>query len=122
MAKFVYYNVNPKGIREEDCVTRAITLATGLDYEDIADKLYLTAELLDCQKLCMYCYRRLIEDVFKFKEVDGGGMTVEEFADLHPYGIYLIRIEGHITVSVYGEIWDIWDCRDELVDTVWEVE
>lgn len=122
MSRYVFYNNNPNGDREEDCVCRAITLATGLPYQEIQEKLYLTGKLLGCEKLCICCYRHLIENVFKFVQVDGDNLYVGEFADKHPTGIYLVRMNGHISVIIDGTVYDIWDCRyaDPITD-VWLV-
>lgn len=121
MANFVYYNVNPSGVRENDCVTRAITLATGLPYKKIAQKLYLSAKLLECDKLNFFCYSHLLDDVFKFERVPTYSLTVNEFANIHPYGTYLIRMNGHISVLKDGTVYDIWDCRREIVTDAWLV-
>lgn len=122
MSRFVYYNNNPYGRREEDCVTRAITLASGLDYKEVQEKLYYTAKLLNCDKLCICCYRHLIDDVLKYRRVDAEGYLVGEFADLHPHGIYLVRMNGHITVIINSAIYDIWDCRNQVITDCWKVE
>ena len=118
--RFVYYNLNPKGIKENDCVTRAIALATGLDYDKVAQKLYLSAELLDCEKLCVCCYKHLLDNVFAFPRVHCSGLSVAQFADLHPYGTYLIRVPSHLTVIRDGVLYDIWDCREEICDIAWK--
>lgn len=120
MSRFVYYNNNPYGIRTEDCVTRAITLVSELPYELVSEKLWLTADLYDCDRLCKFCYSNFINNVLKYKEVNCDKLTVGEFADENPYGCYLIRVEGHLTACIRGEIFDIWDCRDRLCDTVWQ--
>ena len=39
---FKYYNNNPLSKEEQDCVTRAIALASGYSYAEIQDKLYYT--------------------------------------------------------------------------------
>lgn len=122
MSKFVYYNVNPKGYKENDCVCRAISLATQLPYTKIQEKLYYTSKLLNCEKLCVCCYRHLLEDVFKFEQIDPQGFLVGEFADFHPFGVYLARIEGHITCIKNNTIYDIWDCRKEEITDVWRVD
>lgn len=122
MAKFVYYNNNPNGLRTEDCVTRAITLASGLPYYTIQEKLYYTSKLLDCDKLCICCYKFLLDDVFKYKRMNCDNLLVDEFVDMHPYGVYLLRINGHITCAIDDTVYDIWDCRDELVTDAWRVE
>lgn len=122
MAKFVYLNVSPQGEHKNDCVTRAISLASGLPYSKIRKKLFHTAKLLDCEKLCMCCYRHLIENVFYYKPTNCDNMSVEEFADKHPIGIYLIRMQGHISVIIDNCVYDIFDCRKHLLTNAWQVE
>ena len=119
MDKFRYLNLNPVGIEEEDCVTRAIALASGRNYFEIREKLELTANLLDCEKFCVCCYEHLLDNVFKYKRVKTKGMTIEQFAKMHPKGRYLIRIEGHLTCLWNGCIYDLWDCRDRVATHAW---
>jgi hypothetical protein len=120
MSRFVYYNNNPYGIEEEDCVTRAITLASGLCYFDISNKLKLTAELLGCEELCVCCYDFLIENVLMFRKVEiDRDMTVGDFAQQHPRGIYLLRMEQHITTLIDGKLYDLWDSSDKEITHAW---
>ena len=121
MAKFVYYNREPNGETQNDCVTRAISLATGLPYPKIRRKLYHSAKLFDCDKLNVDCYAHLLEDVFKFPQVETFGMTVGDFADTHPYGIYLARMNGHISTVWWGDVVDIWDCRNSHITNAWKI-
>lgn len=121
MSEFIYHNENPKRkLNANDCVTRAITFATDMPYEEVSRKLWLTADLYNCDRLCKFCYSNFINNVLKYKEVNCDRLTIGEFADLHPYGTYLIRIEGHLTVIRDGVLHDLWDCRRELCDTVWK--
>ena len=119
--EFVYTNINPFGARTDDCVSRAIAFASGYDYFDIQEKLYLVSRLFECDRLSHCCYQNLLEDVFGYEPVYCQDMTVEEFADEHPFGIYLIRIEGHLTVIMDGKLRDTWDCRDYFCDLAWFV-
>lgn len=121
MAKFRYLNVNDDKVKRNDCVTRALTLASGLPYSSIRRKLRYTARLLDCSKLCVSCYSFFIEEVLLGKRTNCDGMTVEEFADLHPIGVFLIRMEGHISVVIDNTIYDIFNCRQHLLTNAWEV-
>lgn len=116
---FKYINLNPNQLEENDCVCRAISLASGCDYEDIQDKLYYVSKLLDCDELCPCCYRFLIENVFEFQPEYCHGLTVGEFAQEHPYGVYLVRIPEHLTTIVDGAINDIWDSSEFLCDLAW---
>ena len=70
MADYVYLNVNPDKLTVSDCVTRAITLTTGLSYSKVRKMLFHTAKLLGCEKLCVMCYKFLIEDVLKCRMVN----------------------------------------------------
>ena len=121
MATFRYCNLNPNGKKVSDCVTRAISLASGLLYSTIRRKLRYTARLLDCPKLCPTCYGFFIQQVIGGVPKNCESMTVGEFADLHPQGTYLIRIQGHLTCAKDQEVWDIWDCREKMCDLAWEV-
>ena len=122
MAHFRYYNRNENpGIQRNDCVTRAISLASGMSYEDTRRKLYHTAKLLDCNRICMSCYKFLIENVLCAKPLDCDGLTVEDFADIHPQGTYLVRMEGHISTIIDNTIYDIFDCRSRALTNAWRV-
>jgi hypothetical protein len=123
MAKFRYYNENPQGERINDCVTRAITLTSrDLPYSVVRKKLFHTARLLDCTKLCPTCYSFLINQVLGGIPTNCEGMTVGEFSELHPYGTYLIRIEGHLTAIIDNVIYDTWDCRDRFCTLAWKMK
>ena len=123
MADYVYFNVNPDKLTVSDCVTRAITLTTGLPYPKVRKMLFHTAKLLDCEKLCVMCYKFLIEDVLKCRRVNCDGMYPDDFANLHDDGTYLLRMNGHINCCIDGKIYDIFDSRyyDFLTDA-WKVK
>ena len=123
MARYQFLNVNPLGEIEEDCVCRAISLALNEDYYKIQEKLYLVAKLFECQYLCICCYKYLLDNVYDLKRIEEvKGMTVEEFANYFPIGIFIVRVEGHLTCVIDNNIMDIWNCKDEVVDLVWEVK
>lgn len=118
---FKYLNVNPLSIEEEDCVTRAISLASGYSYADIQDKLYYIARLFDCEELCVCCYKHLLDDIFEYPRVKSKGRTVGELCEDYPDSILLVRIDGHLTCVVHGVIRDLWDCSDKIADIIWKV-
>lgn len=121
MKDYQYYNANPLGYIESDCVTRAITEATGLSYYEVQHKLKLMAQLYECDTLCVCCYHNLLDNVFGFERYNGNGKTVKEIAKEFKNDILLIRIQGHLTMSKYGVVYDIWDCGNEIADVFWIV-
>ena len=123
MADYVYLNVNPDKMTVSDCVTRAITLTTGLSYSRVRKMLFHTAKLLGCEKLCVMCYKFLIEDVLRCRRVNCDGMYPENFANINTEGTYLLRMNGHICSCIDGVIYDIFDSRYyDLLTDAWRVD
>lgn len=117
-----FYNVNPMGKLEEDCVTRAIKLALNEDYDTVQYKLHLIAELFNCDALCVCCYKHLLDDVYKLPRITTHiGKPIKEFLCMYPKGVYLIRVDGHLTCAIDGTVYDIWDCQNEIIDIIWKV-
>lgn len=120
--RYKYYNHNPDNLRLKDCVCRAISTATGLCYEAIDNLLELTSKVYGCDKLCVCCYSNLLEDVLCYTRQECHfRKTVEDIATEYPRNKVIIRVDAHLTTSVYGNILDIWDCSDEPVDCFWIV-
>lgn len=117
-----YFNKNPDLRHEEDCVCRAISTALGITYRAADGLIDMAADVGDCEPLCVCCYHRLLEDGFGLKpRFCRFGKTVADVAEMHADRKVIIRVEGHLTCAVFGEILDIWDCSDELVDCYWLV-
>lgn len=123
MAKrgYMYYNNNPWHRDEEDCVCRAISAALDIKYTAVNNLLDMISEVNRCDKLCVCCYHRLLEEIFDLHPVYCRDVTVGEVAEDNPGHKLIIRVEGHLTCAMYGVIVDTWDCRDELVDCYWIV-
>ena len=117
MSKFTYYNNNDLGIEEEDCVTRAITLASGLPYRTVTKLLDLVAEHNHCERLYVGCYRYLLENVLGYPvKYPKRYETVSDVIDRYPHNTLLIRIDQHLLCAVAGVIYDLWDSgyRDDV--------
>lgn len=85
-------------------------------------KLFQISQIYNCDKLCVCCYKHLLDNYYHFKRVETKDkIKVYEFASLHPIGTYIVRLEGHLTCMVNGKIWDLWNCNDEYVDIAWKV-
>ena len=123
MHNYKYYNRNPSDVHLKDCVCRAISSATGLKYDAVNNLLKITAAEYECEKLCVCCYHNLLSDILRYhcKECRFQ-QTVSEIAEAYPQNKLIIRVDKHLTCSIYGTILDIWDCSDELVDCFWIVE
>jgi hypothetical protein len=84
--------------------------------------LKLTANKYNCDKLCVCCYNNLLEDILKYERFDCDfETTVKDVAEQNTKNKLIIRVNEHLTCSIYGTVLDIWDCSDELVDCFWIV-
>ena len=122
MKDYKFYNANPLNKIESDCVCRAISKATNIDYNSIKRKLELIGELFECDKLCVCCYQHLLEKVFGLQQRVAINKKVKDISKLYKDRKVIIRINGHLTCSILGTIYDIWDCTDEMVDVYWVLD
>ncbi len=123
MHNFYYYNVNPQKNIEGDCVTRAISITSGVPYKAVSKLLQITAEENDCDELCMFCYRKLLEETLGYRIMyPKETKRVEDVAKEYPNNTLIVRIDGHLTACMYGVCVDIWDCTQEKVDCFWIVQ
>lgn len=122
---FQEFNAHPKGIKTTDCVVRAISKATNIEYMQCRRKLnqlkrdWGFTSYKDTKFLYKYFegYPRLI-----FKAVRGEPrLKGSDFTALHPKGTFILKMAGHVTVCIDGEILDIWDCTYRSVYTAWEI-
>lgn len=118
-----YLNKNPKAINTEDCVLRAVSLAQGKTWDIVYDELsqlakekgmlFSDAEFVEGYLDSLYprtCYQN-----------NGLTMTVGEFVENNPTGLFLVTMRGHITCVKNGILYDTFDCRDRLIWCSWKV-
>ena len=117
---YKFYNANANNNFVNDCVIRSISVAENKSWSDTYDELSRIAKrngiLLDdvnfVEPLLDYRYDRV--ETYEDE-------TVGEFSERHPYGTYLITMNGHITVAKNGVIYDTFDCRDRILKNAWKV-
>lgn len=116
---FQYYNAEPNGEKLEDCVIRAISLALQTPYYRIVELLNQNGEFYSCDEICLCCYEKLLNNL-GFEKKNAYNKKVKDIAQ---YGsVVLIRIPGHLTCSIDGVIFDIWDCSEKEADCYWIID
>lgn len=121
---FRYYNANPRGRNVDDCTVRAISFASGRTWDETYEDLCRFAQI----QAIMPNDVTYIDDYLdmKYKQVYDFKMdkkiTVERFLMEHPYGTYLITMNGHITCAKDGIIYDTFDPSDRTVWGAYKVE
>ena len=114
----------------QDCVIRAIMVATGKDWVTIFRELAPICEKLLDVPNSDAVYKKYFKKngwepgVVEKYEDDYGDMrlpTIEEFAKTHKNGTYIITINGHMVCIKDGDWYDKWDCRHYKVRKYWTV-
>lgn len=118
---FKVYNNNPHSERLSDCVCRAVTLATGANYYDVMDLLKENGMKHGCGCLNCDCYSKMLDDI-GYKQEKAEGKTVAEIAEANKDKTVLIRIEGHLTCAIDGDVYDLWDCSGKKADLYWVID
>ena len=120
------YNANPDKNRIGDCVIRAISTALEKPWEDVYIDLCLdgliqhelpNADGLWGEYLKRNGYKRGILPCD-----EGICVTVKEFCEMHPKGVYLLCPNNHIVAVIDGNYFDIWDCGNEYINYYWRKE
>ena len=119
---YKYYNPHPKGLLTDDCVKRAIVVATGMDYSRVQRELNGHKTVTGAKSFNSVKNLCYVEDVLKAKRITfKNEMTADEFCKSHPRGRYILDMEGHWSACVDGCIYDTWDCGKGRVNFAYEV-
>jgi hypothetical protein len=117
-----------RGWDRGDCQVRALTVATGLHYDDAWELLYrlqgkhrshgfLLQEFLERDPAELGVVRRM-----SFPARRGEPrVTVVEFCRLYPEGNYVLQVANHVVAVEAGYYFDRWNSGRRCVYRAWEV-
>ena len=118
---FKNMNVNPKGRNTSDCVVRALTLATGLPYEEVYKGLFEIS-----LKTGYMLNEKRVEDKYleangfiKMKQPrknDGSKYKINEIRLLSQASVIVIRCAHHLTCVKDGVLIDTWNCGYKTIN------
>ena len=120
---YCYYNANPLGRKVNDCTVRALSLAYGVSWDTAFDILSDLAQVQATMPDDIYHIDGyLIHNAQRvYNKELSGSISVGQFVDQHPIGIYLITMRGHITCAIDGCIYDTFDPSDRIVEEAFKV-
>lgn len=117
---YKFHNQNPLQLYTDDCTIRAISMAEDktwdYTYNMLSDLAQEYGTLLNDRNFIL----EYLDS--KYKRLNEYGLTVGEISCKYPNNVLLITMPGHITVSKYGVIYDIFDCRKKTIEYVWIVK
>lgn len=115
---FEYCNLNPNGLRVGDCVIRAISKALNQSWEttyiELSIQGFIMGDLLAANavwgeylKSKGYARKMIPNDCPECYHIN-------DFANEHPDGTFIIGTGTHATTIIDGVIYDVWNCGDEI--------
>lgn len=111
---YIFANTNPKRKMTNDCVVRAISLATGKSWNevfwDLTDELYNEKETcMDANKIWgkylekQGCRRFVISDPYDTR------YTLRQFCEDNPKGTYVVGTGTHAVAVIQGDYYDTFN-------------
>lgn len=110
---FVMYNNNPHNLLVDDCVIRAISIATNKTWDDIYLELMIEGFFeKNYPNFNSIWWSYLIKKGFKRHLVPDSCplcYTLKDFVIEHPIGSYIVGDGNHVVAVIDGDYIDTWD-------------
>lgn len=126
MAKWQMFSNNPTGRNTGDCSVRAVSLALDVDWETayalIAMNGFLMGDVISSNAVWSSVLRQHGFSRYAIPNTCPDCYDINDFADDHPKGIYVVGTGNHVVTIKDGTIWDSWDSRKEIPLYYWSKE
>ena len=123
---FVEFNPNPSGSNVGDCVIRALSLATGSDWDstylELANLGFEMRDMPSANHVWGEFLRRHGFKRYAIPDTCPSCYTVKDFCADHPQGLYVLGTGSHVVTALNGSYYDSWDSGNEPLAFVWRRE
>lgn len=118
--EFQRYNPNPTGKNVGDCTVRAISKALGQNWMTTYLGLCIEGALLGDMPSANATWGAYLRRHGFRRGLAEEDITVEEFADTHPDGVYLLALSAHVVCIIDGVLYDTWPSGNEIALYYWK--
>ena len=126
MSRWKRFQNNPAGRNVGDCSVRAISAALGISWEDayaeIAKAGFLMADMPSSNSVWGAVLRQHGFYRHAIPNTCPDCYTMEQFAEDHPDGIYVVGTGNHVATIRDGWLLDAWDSSMEVPVFYWQKE
>lgn len=123
---YVHANPNPNGAYVEDCVIRAISIATDRSWDETAMYLFLQAFVMKNMPSVNKVWGTFLSSIgfrrYQLPNTCPDCYTIRDFCEDNPFGVFILATGSHVVAVINGDYYDAWDSGDELPTSVWRRE
>ncbi len=123
---YVHANPNPNGAYVEDCVIRAISIATDRSWDETAIYLFLQAFIMKNMPSVNKVWGTFLSSIgfkqYQLPNTCPDCYTIRDFCEDNPFGVFILATGSHVVAVINGDYYDAWDSGDELPTSVWRRE
>ena len=123
MSRWRLYNPSPVGRNVGDCSVRAVAKALDTDWETayalITMNGYLMGDMPSSNAVWGAVLRQNGFSRYAIPNTCPDCYTLEQFAEDHPSGTYVVGTGNHVATIRDGLIWDSWDSSQEIPQFYW---
>lgn len=123
MSRWRKYNPSPVGRNVGDCSVRAVAKALGTDWETAYAMIALNGYLMGDMPSSNAVWGAVLrQEGFSRSAIPNtcpDCYTLEDFAEDHPTGTYVVGTGNHVATVQDGLIWDSWDSSAEIPQYYW---
>lgn len=123
---YVHANPNPNGAYVEDCVIRAISIATDRSWDETAIYLFLQAFIMKNMPSVNKVWGTFLTSIgfkqYPLPNTCPDCYTIRDFCEDNPFGVFILATGSHVVCVMDGNYYDAWDSGDELPIAVWRRE
>lgn len=121
---YVHANPNPIGKYVDDCVIRAIAIATNRLWDDIYIHVCLQGYIMKNMPSVNKVWGTYLSSIgFVNEQINCPDCyTIKDFCEDNPDGIFILSTGSHVVAAISGCYYDTWDSGDELIISVWRME
>lgn len=117
------YNTNPTGKHVGDCTVRALTKALDLTWDQAYSMLAMQGYIMGDMPSSNAVFGAVLKANGFTREVIPNECpdcyTLEDFANDHPAGTFVVGMSGHVATVIDGVIYDAWHSESEIPIYVW---
>ena len=120
---YIHVNPNPNGAFVEDCVVRAICIATGQSWDDVYMHICFEGFMMKNMPSVNKVWGNYLSSLgfvqYALPNTCPKCYTVRDFCKDNRNGIYILATGSHVVTVVDGNYCDAWDSGDEMPISVW---